>query len=77
MKKTITISFAVVMVLALLSCPADAALMYIVDSGYNHCGPRDAKITTIDSITGTEQILNPGTGHNLTDIAVTPSGQGL
>jgi len=77
MKKTIGMSLTVITALALLSGPAGAALVYIVDSGYNQCGPRNAKITTIDSVTGLEQILNPGTGHNLTDIAVAPSGQRL
>ena len=77
MKKSITISLSVIMALALLTAPAGAALIYIVDAGYNYCGSRDAQITTVDSITGIEQVLNPGTGHNLTDIAVTPSGQRL
>ena len=77
MKKTIGISLTVIMTLVLLNGPAGASLIYIVDSGYNRCGPSNAQITTIDSVTGVEQILNPGTGHNLTDIAVAPSGQRL
>ncbi|NIA06332.1 MAG: hypothetical protein GWP14_01635 [Actinobacteria bacterium] len=78
MKKIIETSLIAILALALLGGPAGAALIYIVDSGQAGCyGSKNAKITTIDSVTGLEQTLNPGTGHNLTDVAVTPSGQRL
>ncbi|MCP4707617.1 MAG: hypothetical protein GY869_03245, partial [Planctomycetes bacterium] len=79
MKKRIKIVLALALVLNLvtgLSISA-ASLIYIVDSGCNPCGPISAKITTIDSVTGIEAIINPGTGRYLTDIALSPDSQSL
>ena len=82
MKKIISTSLIAMLAVVLLVGSADATLIYIVDSGQSYsyavcCPSSNAQITTIDSVSGVEQTLNPNTGHTLTDIAVTPSGQRL
>ncbi len=63
-------------ILGVAAVSAEASLIYIVD-GHSHFFGFSSRITTFDSETKAEMVLNGSTWSLLTDIAVSPSGNRL
>lgn len=61
----------------LCSSSASAIPIYVVDAPNWPLGFVSSKIIVMDSVSHAETVLNTGTGHEMTDIAITPSGSRL